>query len=159
MVFVLLQRSDGKRPMARLQTLPVRHQFLLMQLSPCLNQPLLTNGKRSSDQLHWFNSVNRHSILIISVKVRHMMRPAGSIYIRIIIPKKRASSGIRNDQDEGVGGGKEGCKKFRRKAWVLFGCFHNLIHEFFRCFDLLPERENVFRTIFYFFLIPRCSTS
>jgi len=63
--------------MARLQTEPIREQFLLMEFRPRLDQPPLSSRKASSDELHRFQANHGHLVLVVRVAVGQVTRTAG----------------------------------------------------------------------------------
>jgi len=59
-----------------LQSLPIFHQLWLMQFGPGFDKPPLSSGARTRHQLDRIHTVDRHLILIVSVKMRSLMRRA-----------------------------------------------------------------------------------
>ena len=76
MAFSLSQRINRQRPVTRLQSLPIRQQFCLMQFGPRLDHAALSFGQRPRHQFNRINAIDRNLILIVSMKVRRLMRCA-----------------------------------------------------------------------------------
>ena len=56
-----------------LQSIPIGHQFLLMQFSPSLNQAPLTFRQCARNKLHGIDTENAHFFLVVGVEVRHVV--------------------------------------------------------------------------------------
>jgi hypothetical protein len=72
----LLQWLYRQWALTSLQALPVFHQLLLVQIGPGFDEPQLASGERTRYQLDPIDTVDCHDILIVSVKMRFMVRCA-----------------------------------------------------------------------------------
>jgi hypothetical protein len=75
--FILFQRFDGRSLAARVQQGPIRPQFALVQLGPCLHEAPLSQREFTRENIHRVNADNGHLILIISMEMRDVVRRAG----------------------------------------------------------------------------------
>ena len=71
---LLAQRLNTIRPSPRLNQFPIDLQFIQANYSPCLYKATLASRETARNQLHMIHGVNRGRVLIISVKVRSVVR-------------------------------------------------------------------------------------
>jgi hypothetical protein len=69
------------------------HQFVVMDLGPRFDKTLLRTRQRAADALDRIERENRFTFLVDGMEVRSMMRCADLWNMRMMIPKKRESSG------------------------------------------------------------------
>ena len=63
-----------------------------MQLRPGLDETALTSREITGDQIDRIDPKHGHDLLVVSMEMRSMVLPT-STNIRMMIPKKRESSG------------------------------------------------------------------
>ena len=76
-----------------LQPVPVVQQFLLAQFSPRFDEAPLTRWKRARDHLNRIDADHHDLLLPVGVEMWGVMFSTGLRNIRMMIPKKRLSSG------------------------------------------------------------------
>src|SRR5207244_10513650 len=66
----LLQRRDRRRSLSLIEKIPVSQQFVLVQLGPCLNQPLLD---RKSTRLNSSHQIISYAVFCLKKKKKKQM--------------------------------------------------------------------------------------
>jgi hypothetical protein len=95
-----LQRVNFVGWLPRLQPLPIRQEFILVQFRPGFDESMLTSWEGTTDQLNGVNAINAHSLLVVCVKMRPVMwrtgfgihannnpKKAGKFWHDLIIPQ------------------------------------------------------------------------